>query len=133
MSIVITAEQRDALYDEILVGLSGIDAVWLAVEARNYRTAARLSQRYSDDLRFIVDDLGWGDGPGGAIELSTPPDVLRRVFSRLHDMIAGQTACAEEEWVEAQRQERQSRLVAEACRHVLVALDKGPGAEFNAN
>jgi hypothetical protein len=35
----------------------------------------------------VLDDLGWGSGPGGAVELTAPPDVLRRVFSRLRDAV----------------------------------------------
>ncbi len=91
MAVTITAEQRDALYDRILNRLSGIDDVWMAASSADYDTADRLGREYSDELRLVLDDLGWGDGPGGeAIELTTEVDVLRRVFGRLRDSTAGE-------------------------------------------
>ena len=118
----ITAEQRDALYDQILDRLSGIGDVWLAVCAENYDAVDRLAQTYADDLRLVLDDLGWGDGPGGPIELSTPPDVLRRVLTRLRDAAVGLDASQQEERAEAQESAQRNRLVVEACRHVLADL-----------
>jgi hypothetical protein len=77
----ISSAQRDALYDQILDKLSGIGDVWLAVSAQDYVAADRLGRAYSDDLRLVLDDLGWDDGPPlAAIELTTPSDVLRPCF-----------------------------------------------------
>jgi hypothetical protein len=127
-TITISSQQRDALYEQILVGLSGIDAVWLAVNARDYAAAERLGRAYSDDLRLMLDDLGWGEGPtDGAFELTTPPDVLRRVFSRLGDRAASLGAHQNKEQVEAQQLAEHSRLVAEVCQKVLASLDKEQG------
>jgi hypothetical protein len=36
--------------------------VWLAVSHKNYDAADRLGREYSDDLRLVLDDLGWGEG-----------------------------------------------------------------------
>jgi hypothetical protein len=36
MPITITAEQRDALYDDVLTHLSGLDGLWQAINAEDY-------------------------------------------------------------------------------------------------
>ncbi len=124
--IHLSAAQRDALYDLIYVRLSGISDVWLAVEAEDYETAGRLAQEYSDDLRLVLNDLGWDDGIGRTIELTTPPDVLRRVLNRMQDSAAGQRASEEREWSRSREMEERSRLVIEACQTVLAGLDERP-------
>jgi hypothetical protein len=60
VSVTITAEQRDLLYDEFLDRLSGIDDVRLAVVKEDYEAAQRLGMAISDDLRLVTEDLGWG-------------------------------------------------------------------------
>jgi hypothetical protein len=77
---IITAAQRDALYDQILDRLSGIGDIEVAIQARDYEHAERIGREYSDDLRLLLDDLGIGEGDGGSVELNTPPEVLRRVL-----------------------------------------------------
>jgi hypothetical protein len=125
MAITITGEQRDALYDRILNRLSGIDDVWLAASRADYDTADRLGREYSDELRLVLDDLGWGDGPEGReIELTTDPVVLRRVFSRLRDSTAGECRAQATGWAESRVLEDRNRLVGEACETVLEALDE---------
>ncbi|HEU4634892.1 MAG TPA: hypothetical protein VFS41_01845 [Edaphobacter sp.] len=42
MTIIISPKQRDLLYDQILVRLSGIHAVWLAARNEDFETADRL-------------------------------------------------------------------------------------------
>jgi hypothetical protein len=119
MSPTITAEQRDALYDQILDRLSGIDAVWVAVEQEDYDTADRLGREYSDDLRLILDDLGWGDELGRSVELTAPADVLRRVFSRLGKAAEELDTYQKQQWTETQEAAKRNELVVEACRQVL--------------
>ncbi len=129
MSRTITAAQRDALYDQILDRLSGLGDVWLAVCAENYEAAERLGREYSDDLRLVTDDLGWGEGPERAIELSTPPDVLRRALSRLRDAAVSHDASQEELRAEVRASAERNRLVVEACRQVLTDLDGTPAGD----
>jgi hypothetical protein len=124
MTVTITAEQRDALYDRFLDRLSGIEDVWLAASSADYDTADRLGREYSDELRLVLDDLGWGDRHDGEdIELTTDSDVLRRVFGRLRDSTAGERAAQATSWAEGRVLERRNRLVGEACATVLEALD----------
>ncbi|MCW2988815.1 MAG: hypothetical protein JWM24_1753 [Solirubrobacterales bacterium] len=65
MSLTITAQQRDALYDRILDRLSGIGDVWLAARAENFdaavsldasQQAERAELRASEERnRFVVE------------------------------------------------------------------------------
>lgn len=122
MTLRISAAHRDALYEQILDRLSGIGDVWLKVDSGDYEAATKLGEEYADHLRLILDDLGWGEGPGRSIELSAPPDVLRRVFNRLLATAAGQRLSEEPEWAETREQEERIRLVTEACETVLADL-----------
>jgi hypothetical protein len=126
MTITITPEQRDALYELILVNLSGIGDVWIAVSQEDYDAADRLGRAFSDDLRLVLDDLGWGEGGGEPVELRTPPDVLRRVFKRLLDTVANQREAEQAQRIEARQNEHRSKLVTEACARVLAGLDEEP-------
>lgn len=124
MAVRISAEQRDVLYECILDRLSGIEDIWLAASTQRYETADRLGREYSDELRLLLEDLGWGEGPEAeSIELTTPPDILRRVFGRLRDTTAEERSHRQAGWTESQEQEERNRLVEEVCRVVLSALD----------
>ena len=108
MTLRISAAHRDALYEQILDRLSGIGDVWLKVSGGDFEGATKLGEEYADDLRLILDDLGWGEGLGRSIELSAPPDVLRRVFNRLLATAAGQRLSEEPEWAETREQRNAS-------------------------
>lgn len=123
MSVRITAAERDALYEQIVVRLSGIDEVWMAVEAEDYAQAERVGREFSDDLRLIVDDLGWGAGSSEALELASPPDVLQRVCTRLRGRAEAQRETEEEERAQSRQREEQTQRVLETCRRVLGELD----------
>ncbi len=123
MTLTITAAQRDALHDQILDRLSGIGDVELALRAENFDTAERLGREYSDDLRLLLDDLGLGNGSGEPVELTAPPEVLRRVLPRLSELAKRHTASLEPEWTEAGEMKERNRLVSEACEAVLADLD----------
>jgi hypothetical protein len=122
MSPAITAQQRDALYDQILDRLSGIGDIEIAIQAERYDTAERLGREYCDDLRLLLGDLGFGEGSGEPLELSAPPDVLRRVLPRMRERAQGHIASVEDQWIEAEEMKERSRLVAEACDTVLAGL-----------
>lgn len=65
MTVTITSAQRDALYDQILDRLSGIGDIELAIQLENYDAAERLGREYSDDLRLLLDDLGFERATAG--------------------------------------------------------------------
>jgi hypothetical protein len=121
VTVTITAAERDALYEHIYMRLSGIGDVWLAVEAEDFETAERLGRDFSDDLRLVLDDLGWGEG-GGGLELRTSPDVLRRVFRRVRAAAEAERAGEERERLEVHAREQQAAQMIETCRRVLAEL-----------
>jgi hypothetical protein len=118
MALTITKAQRDALYDQILDRLSGIGDIEVAIQAKNFGTAERLTGEYSDDLRLLAD-LGFGDGNGESVDLNAPPDVLCRVLSRLRELAERYTASQESEQAEARELEERNRLVADTCEALL--------------
>jgi hypothetical protein len=122
-SILISAKQRDLLYDRILIHLSGIDAVYLAVEEQDFATADRLSREYSDELRLVMDDLGWGGKHEGEIELTNSADVVRRVISRLRKNAEILEEQDEQLRTELQQREDRNRRVRETCDQILAKLD----------
>lgn len=120
--ITITAEQRDALYDQILDRLSGIGDIELAIRLENYEGAESLSREYVDDLRLLLDDFGFGEGSGEPVVLQSPPEVLRRGLTRLREQADQYAASQEPEWLEARELRERNRLVSEACSAVLDRL-----------
>lgn len=122
--LTVTAEQRDALYTSIVDNhLSGIEDVWLAVKVGNYEDAERLAQEYTDELQLILNDLGWGEGDGKLVELSTSRDVLRRCLTRIRDRAIEHKSELERERVQAEAILGQNCLVIEACRKLLAGLE----------
>ena len=122
MQIELTPAQRDAFYDQILDRLSGIDDLRLAAYSGNFATAEQLARTFSDDLRFLCDDLGWGAASGERVELQTPSDVLRRVFRRIGDAAAGMAAFEKQQAAEARELARRNSILIDACRLGLAAL-----------
>jgi len=128
MPITITARQREALYVQVLDHLSGIGDLWLAIDAGDYEHADVLGHAFVDDLRLLLDDLGWPDQeelpPDAKVELTLPPGDLRRVIERLRDEATELFADtilfpADEKGIL-----RRTALAAEACGRVLLALDR---------
>jgi hypothetical protein len=123
MSATISAEQRDALYDQILDRLTGIGDIEIAIQNEEFEAAERLGQEFSDDLQLLVNDLGFGQGGSGEpIELKSQPEVLRRALPRLRDLAAGHSASHEAELAELRLIADRSRLIGEACAGVLDEL-----------
>jgi hypothetical protein len=123
VTLTITSAQRDALYDQILDRLSGIGDIELAIQSGNYDAAERLGREYSDDLRLLLDDLGFGQRDGRPVPLTSPPEVLRRVLPRLRELAEGMAASQEPEWLEVHGLRTRNRLVVEACESVLSSLE----------
>lgn len=122
MSFTITAAQRDAFYDQILDRLSGIGDIELAISAENYHEAQRLGREYSDDLR-LLDALGFGEGSGDPVTLTTSPKVLLRTLPRLRDSADRLTASMEPQRAEVDELRERNSLISEACEALLPALD----------
>jgi hypothetical protein len=123
MRLTITAAQRDALYSQILDRLSGIGDIELAIRLEQYETAEQLGREYSDDLRLLLDDLGFGDGSGDRVGLTTPPEVLARTLPRLRRLAEDYNAGLDPEWDEIRHLSARNRLIIEACATVLAGLN----------
>lgn len=127
--ITISAEERDLLYHRILIHLSGIDRVWLAARHHDFEEADRLSRQVRDELQLILDDLGWGETRGeGPVELTSPPDVVRRLAVFLRDLASAEDVDEREERQEIKVAEAENREVRELCDRLLAALDGAPAA-----
>jgi hypothetical protein len=118
----ITPAQRDALYEQVLDRLTGISDVQLAVETGDLEAADRLSLEFADYLRLLHDDLGWEEEANGAVELRSPPDVLRRSLGRLQERAEIEDREEEEERAEARRLQARNRMVRETCSRLLAEL-----------
>jgi hypothetical protein len=122
----ITAEQRDALYEQIFDRMRAIDDVWMAASTGDYASADRLGREYRDVLSLVLDDLGWGDkADEGTIRLTTSADALRRVFVRLEEGAIGERAQRTLDRTEIRQLGERDRLVGEARRGVLRSLGAG--------
>lgn len=119
----ITAEQRNALYEHILVRLTGVNDINIALEQGNFEEASRLSDEFADCLRLLRDGLGWGDSAQGSIELKAPADVVRRSLSRVKERAESEDRLEAEESAELETRRSQNRLVRETCSLVLADLE----------
>lgn len=122
MTIVITGEDRDALYERIVMRLNGIDDVYRAVEHEDWASAQELGQEFSDLLRFVCADLGWGERAAESLRLSAPPDVLTRAAEVLRNLARSDAAHFESERRDAEEQENEARYLQEACERLLEEL-----------
>lgn len=129
MPVEITAEQREALYVQVLDHLSGIGDLWLAIDAGEYEKADRLGHAFADDLRLLLEDLGWPnrvDPPAdGRVELTMSPEDLRRVVGRLRDEAAEMFANTLPRSDGEREVLNRTGLAVQACGSVLAALESG--------
>jgi hypothetical protein len=123
MSVTITREERDALYERILIRLSGIDGVYRAVEGEDWGSAQKLGQEFSDLLRLVCEDLGWGEGPGERVELKTPPDVLRRALDVVARSAKHDREHHEDECRQAEESAKEARFLEQACERIVGELE----------
>lgn len=119
----ITSEQRDVLYQHLLVRLTGINDINLALDRRDFQKADRLSDEFADCLRLLHDDLGWGDAGQGSLELKAPAEVVRRALSRVKERAEVEDALEADETADLEASRRQNRLVRETRGRVLAQLD----------
>jgi hypothetical protein len=125
VSIAITAKERNALYGEIVVRLTGIDALYRAVDAEDFEQAERLGREYCDYLFVLLNDLGWGEVSHASppdFELTTAPDVLRRVLERLHVEAASQLETDKGRTRAARADEAFTEFVMTTCFEALESL-----------
>lgn len=119
----ISIEQRHAIYDHLLIRLDGLTDLQEDIQAERYEAASRLGLELSDILSFILTDLKWGRGPrANTVDLESDPALLRRVFARLEDDVAGRAETEGPEREDLRSREEQDGLVLDACRTVMGRL-----------
>jgi hypothetical protein len=118
----ITTEQRDVLYEEILVRITGIGDVLMAIEREDFDKAQHLADEFADYLRLLTDDLGWGDVPAGSVELNSPPGVIRRAMERLIRRAEYEDREVEEERVALQQRAERNKLMRLTCDQLLAEV-----------
>ncbi|MDQ3724290.1 MAG: hypothetical protein M3335_00120 [Actinomycetota bacterium] len=122
MSITISRDERDALYDRIVICLTRIDDVYRAVEEGDWPEAQSLSEEFSDLLRLVCSDLGWGEGTKDSYTLQTPPEVLRRALESLQELAGKDRAHFEGERDKLSEDVDDSRHLEETCARILGGL-----------
>ncbi len=122
MSISITTEERDELYNRIVVRLTAIDDVYTAVDEENWTKAQHLGEEFADLLRLVCDDLGWGEEQKDAFPLRTPPEVLRRAIENLQGMAGHDRAHFEVERDKVTEELDGARHLEETCERILARL-----------
>jgi hypothetical protein len=120
--ITITRAQRQAIYPELLVDLSGVGDIIIELDNGDYETAQRFRREFEDDMR-LLDDLGWEpDPPGEHFELTVAPDQLGRALSRLHQLASDALADHVRPDTEEQRQAERKVVACAAYNSVLAHL-----------
>lgn len=83
-TIKLNREQRDAIYGELVLDLSGTGDIRINLDGEDYDAAQRLRRRYEDDMR-LLDDLGWEpEQDGDEFQVTMDHDELARVLRRLN-------------------------------------------------
>jgi hypothetical protein len=85
MAITISREQRDAIYQELVLDLSGVGNIFHALNSDDYGKARQYRRRFEEDMR-LLDDLGWGpEQDADEFELTMPNPDLAGALRRLND------------------------------------------------
>ena len=122
MTITISAQERDAFYDQIVIRLNGIGDIETVVEREDWESAQKFGSEFSDLLRLVCTDLGWGSGSGGGVALSTPADVLARAVSALARMASEARETSEGERRQFDREVDEADRLQKACTRILGEL-----------
>ena len=89
MSLTISREQRDAIYELVVDHLSGIGDVWIELNNRDPATSKRLARAFVEDLH-LLNDLGWDETlDSERVTLTMAPGELVRTLAWLHREAAG--------------------------------------------
>lgn len=120
--ITISVDERDALFNRIILRLNGIDAVQIAAEDEDWKRAAALGQEFSDLLALICIDLGWGPGVGAEVTLRTPPEILGRAVQVVEREAQADHQIYEQDLLEAQQAVDGAETLLGICRRIRAAL-----------
>ena len=111
----IDPHQRDRLYESITAHLTGINDVFIEYQHGNFEAAQRLSGEFSDDLRVLHDDLGWGRTFSESIQLDAPRDVWERTLIRIQERAQSKLRRHEEHASELEQERRRIQELEDTC------------------
>lgn len=121
MAITINRKQRDALYQETVLDLSGTGDIRLGLDTADYEGAQRLRRRYEEDMR-LLDDIGWeAETDRDEFEITMDPQGLARTLQRLNHSAGDTLRIYVVEPMEGDFVVRAAQAQA-ACGHVLAQL-----------
>jgi hypothetical protein len=123
----ITGEQREAIYEFLVAGLSRLTDLPLAIKREDFDTAKRLAREFSQYFR-LLDDLGWGTDGRPEVALTMSPeelvDALRRLYADADGALGGSPE--EREAREAEEADRRrDQLVLDTASDLLAELLAG--------
>jgi hypothetical protein len=85
MAVKINQAQRDAIYAEAILALSGTGDIRIELDNGDFESARRHRRRFEDVMR-LLDDIGWEpDHEREEFELSMPRDQLIRAVRDLNE------------------------------------------------
>lgn len=122
-AVIITAEQRDVLYDHFLSRLLAAGDLATLIQSEDFDVANRFGRELADELRLVIDDLGWGDGYGRPVQLTLPASNLRWLFTELQKQARIAQIIEAREHAEMSSQWEQTRVMNEVCDQVLAAIE----------
>ena len=83
-TIKLTRKQRDAIYGEVLLDLTGTGEIYLHMNKEDYEAARRTRRRYEENMR-LLDDIGWEpESDAEEFEITMARDDLARALRRLN-------------------------------------------------
>lgn len=131
VGVVLSRAQRDALREEVIAALTGLDDVLIAIRHEEFAHARMLRQR-CEALFRLLDDLGWGERDDGErFVLTLAPEVLTLAVSYLHDLATAGVHHQLGVQLEAQEVSARELMVLASCGAILAQLaqphqDGGP-------
>jgi len=121
--IIVSRAHRDALYAELLLALAEVpDLQELSGSARpeDIERCERIGRRLEEVFRLIQGGLGWGYPEGdGAVELTLPPDELRRIVECQRRLLVIQQEANQSDREDTQAEWDQGEEARSACTAVL--------------
>jgi hypothetical protein len=122
MGLLISADQRDALYRRALDQLSAFDDLLQAVDAGEIEAAYRLGRRMTDALRLIQEELGW-EPTGAPRELQhIPSQDLLSILSRIRDDATLQYGSLRPELEAVRAPAEETALIRDTCGELVDSL-----------
>jgi hypothetical protein len=130
----ISGDERDLLYRMVLDRIDVIDSVRVAIEERRWSIAQELASEFSDLLRFVCSDLGWGARPLQAISVRTPPPVLRGAAIAIRTTARADRENCEREGDAHGELAGEASQIEDICDRIIreTAIDRDDGALMGA-